>query len=192
MGYWSLSTTSWAQTSSPTAEEIAKTYGLESFSQIETIRYTFNAVGAINLSRTWVWEPKSGQVSYDGKDKSGKPVKVTYQRSQVSSQAAVVKGEITPAFINDQYNLLFPLHLSWDTSAKVEDTGMQKLPHGKGSAKKIVVTYPSAGGYTPGDVWFRSMEVNVVEFLTREAAADCNEPRMVHPRRDNHQSTDKA
>jgi len=37
-----------------------------------------------------------------------------------------------------------------------------------------------------------SMEVNVVEFLTREAAADCNEPRMAHPRRDNHQSTDKA
>ena len=31
---------------------------------------------------------------------------------------------------------------------------MQKLPLGKGSAKLIVVKYPSeAGGYTPGDTW---------------------------------------
>lgn len=137
----------------PIAEQIAKTYGLDSFSQIEQIRYTFNATGAINVSRIWVWEPKTNQVSYDGKDKAGKPVKVTYLRSQLSSQDAVVKDEIDPAFINDQYNLLFPLHLVWDSSAKVENTGMHKLPMGKGSARRVVMTYPSEGGYTPGDIW---------------------------------------
>jgi len=30
---------------------------------------------------------------------------------------------------------------------------MQKLPLGKGSARKVVVKYPSDGGYTPGDTW---------------------------------------
>ena len=30
---------------------------------------------------------------------------------------------------------------------------MQKLPLGKGSADKVVVKYPSGGGYTPGDTW---------------------------------------
>jgi hypothetical protein len=30
---------------------------------------------------------------------------------------------------------------------------MQKLPLGKGSAKRVVVKYPSEGGYTPGDTW---------------------------------------
>jgi hypothetical protein len=30
---------------------------------------------------------------------------------------------------------------------------MHKLPLGKGSAIRIVVTYPSEGGYTPGDIW---------------------------------------
>jgi hypothetical protein len=42
----------------------------------------------------------------------------------LSSQAANVKDEIDPAFINDQIWLLFPLHVSWDSSADVEDTGM--------------------------------------------------------------------
>ena len=153
LGVLVLATTSWAQKRPPIAEQIAKTYGLDSFSQIERIRYTFNAEGALKLSRTWVWEPKTGQVSYDGKDKAGKPVKLTYLRSQLSSQPAVVKDEIDPAFINDQYWLLFPLHLSWDSSAKVEETGTHKLPLGKGSAKRVVVTYPAEGGYTPGDIW---------------------------------------
>ena len=61
-------------------------------------------------------------------------MKLTYLRSQLDSQPAIVKDEIDPFFINDQYRLLFPLHLVWDTSAKVEDTGMHKLPMGKGSA----------------------------------------------------------
>jgi len=116
-------------------------------------RYTVNRKGPLELSRTWVWEPKTGQVSYDGKDKAGKPVKLTYVRSQVSSQEAIVKDEIDPAFNQDQYWLIFPFHLVWDSSAKVEDTGMHKLPLGKGSATRVVVTYPSEGGYTPGDIW---------------------------------------
>lgn len=142
---------SWAQQRAPVSEQIAKTYGLDSFSQIEGIRYTFN-IGGGKLSRTWVWEPKTDQVSYEGKDKTGQPVKLTYLRSQLSSQAAVVKDEIDPAFINDQYWLVFPFHLVWDSSAKVEETGMRKLPLGKGSAKQVVVTYP-ADGYSPGDTW---------------------------------------
>lgn len=153
LGALALAATSWAQMRSPVAEQIAKTYGLDSFDQIEQIRYTFNAAGAINASRSWVWEPKTNQVSYDGKDKAGNPVKLTYLRSKVGSEAAVVKDEIDPAFINDQYWLLFPFHLSWDSSATVEDTGMHKLPMGKGTARRVVVTYPSEGGYTPGDIW---------------------------------------
>ena len=150
-GGLALAAPSWAQQRPPIAEQIAKTYGLDSFSQIEGIRYTFN-IGEINLVRTWVWEPKTDQVAYEGKDKAGQPVKVTYRRSQLSSQAAVVKDEIDPAFLNDQYWLVFPFHLVWDSSAKVEDTGMHTLPLGKGSARQVVVTYP-ADGYSPGDTW---------------------------------------
>ncbi len=87
----------WAQNRPPLAEQVAKTYGLDSFSQIDAIRYTFNIPG-LKLSRKWEWEPKTGKVSYEGKDKEGKPVKVTYVRSQIESQPDNVKKDIDPAF----------------------------------------------------------------------------------------------
>src|SRR5262249_4321422 len=81
-----------AKTAGINAEQIAKTYGIDSFGQVEAIRYTWNAqFPGVNISRSWVWEPKSGQVSYEGKDKDGKPVKATYVRSQLNSQPANVK-----------------------------------------------------------------------------------------------------
>ena len=142
------------QTAKINTEQIAKTYGLDSFEQVEGIRYTFNLqFPGVNLSRSWEWEPKTGKISYEGKDKDGKPVKVTYKRSDLSSQPDAVKNEVDPAFFNDNYWLLFPLHAYWDTSATVTDQGMHKLPVGNGSAELIVVKYPSDGGYTPGDTW---------------------------------------
>ncbi|MGC2060628.1 MAG: hypothetical protein WA653_20350, partial [Candidatus Sulfotelmatobacter sp.] len=106
------------------------------------------------VARAWEWEPKTGKVSYEGKDKDGKPVKVTYMRSEVASQPDAVKNEIDPAFTNDNYWLLFPFHAYWDTSATVTDEGMKKLPAGGGSAELVAVKYPAAvGGYTPGDTW---------------------------------------
>ena len=159
-----------AQQRPAVADQIAKTYGFDSFGQIEAIRYTFNVdAGPRKLSRSWVWEPKKDQVSYDGKDKAGNPVKVTYSRSQLASQGAVVKDEVDPAFLNDQYWLLFPFHLVWDVAAKVEDKGKQKLPLSKGSARHVVVTYPAQGGYTPGDVWelFVGADNRVREFMYR-------------------------
>ena len=88
-----------------------------------------------------------------GKIKSGNPVKVVYLRAQPGSQSADVRENIDPGFVNDNYWLLLPLHFFWDTSATVEDAGMQKLPLATGSAQKIAVKYPSDGGYSPGDTW---------------------------------------
>jgi hypothetical protein len=164
-----LAATSWAQTRPPIAEKIAKTYGVDSWGQIEAIHYTWNAqFPGVNVSRTWTWEPKTGQVTFEGKDKSGKPVKVTYNSNQLSGQPDSVKNEVEPGFINDQYWLIFPLHLVWDTSATVTDDGMQKLPLGKGSARRVTVKYPvEAGGDTPGDTWtlFVGPDYRIKEFI---------------------------
>jgi hypothetical protein len=143
----------WTQGCPPAAEKIAKAYGLDSWGQIEALRYTFNVdLPERKASRTWTWEPKADRVTYEGKDKAGNPVKVTYVRSQLSSQPENVQKEVDPNFVNDQYWLLFPLHACWDSSADVQDKGMQKLPLGGGSARLVSVKYPS-GGYTPGDTW---------------------------------------
>ena len=73
--------------------------GLDSWDQIQAIRYTWNLqLGALNISRSWEWEPKTGKVSYEGKNKDGKPVKVTYKRSELSSQPDSVKNDVDPGF----------------------------------------------------------------------------------------------
>ena len=174
-----LPATSWAQRP-PIAEQMAKTYGLDSFGQIEGIRYTFNAeLPGAKLSRTWEWNPKTDTVSYQGKDKAGKPVKVTYQRSQLGSQSDAVKNQIDPAFINDQYWLLLPFHFIWDGSATVTDEGMHKMPIGNGSAEQVVMKYPSQGGYAPGDTWELYVGANkrVEQMVYRRGGA--GEPKLV-------------
>ena len=155
LGMLVLAPNSRAQQRAPILDQIVKTYGLDSFGQIEAIRYTWNGEipGVFKLAHTWEWEPRTGKVSYEGKDKDGKPVKATYLRSELSGQPDSVKNEVDPAFINDNYWLVFPFHAYWDTSATVTDQGMHKLPVGNGSARLVAVKYPTEGGYTPGDTW---------------------------------------
>jgi len=142
-----------AEQNPPLAEQIAKAYGLDSFGQIEAIRYTWNvALPNGTVSRSWEWSPKTDAVSYEGKDKEGKPVKASYQRGQLASQSDAVKNDIDPNFANDQYWLLLPFHIAWD-GASVTNEGQNKLPLGDGSAERVVAKYPSEGGYQPGDTW---------------------------------------
>lgn len=167
-GTVALAAISWAQSRPPILEKVAKNYGLDSWDQIEAIRYTWNAqFPGVNVSRKWTWEPKTNKVSFEGKDKEGKPVSVTYLRSQLNSQPDNVKKEVDPAFNNDNYWLLFPLHAYWDTGAAVTDQGMKKLPIGAGSATLVPVKYSGDGGYTPGDTWdlYIGKDNRVVQFV---------------------------
>ena len=177
---WALTATSWAQSRPPILEQIAKTYGIDSFGQIDAIRYTWSGevTGLFKISRTWEWEPKTGKVSYEGPDKEGKPVKVTYMRSEIGDDA--VKKQTEGGFINDNYWLLFPFHAYWDTSAKVTDEGMKKLPAGAGSATLVSVKYGAElGGYTPGDTWDLYVgKDNRVEYLVFKHGGD-QKPSLV-------------
>ena len=161
---------SWAQQHNPVIEQIAKTYGIDSWDQVEAVRYTWNGevTGLFKASRTWTWEPKTNRVTFEGVDKDGKPEKVTYLRGELGSQSDAVK-KVDSGFINDNYWALFPFHAYWDTGTTVTVTPMQKLPLGAGSADLVSVKYPSeAGGYTPGDTWNlyvgKDNRVEVLEF----------------------------
>jgi len=144
-----FASSSFAQEKPDIRHQIADAYGLGSWPQVEQIRYTFNVdAGPKKVARTWTWEVKADRVTYEGPDTAGKPVKSTYTRASMSPE--VVK-DVDPNFINDQYWLLFPFHLVWDKDATVEDKGMTAAPMGKGKLRRVTVTYPKAGGYTPGD-----------------------------------------
>ena len=152
-----LAATTGAQTRPPIVEQLAKTYGLDSWGQVDAVRYTFNIqipALKLTLAHSWEWHPKTGEVTFESKDKDGKPVKVAYNRNQLNGAPANVKDEVDPAFMNDNYWFIFPFHAYWDTSATVTETDKQKLPIGAGAAKLMSVKYPAeAGGYTPGDTW---------------------------------------
>jgi hypothetical protein len=149
-----------AQTAPSLGERIAKAQGLDGFGQIDAIRFTFNGeVLGHSVSRSWVWSPKTGQISYAAKDADGKPVKMTYVESQLDAAPANVRDQIEPAFANDKYNLIFPLQAYWDGAA-ITDKGTQKLPVGTGSARGVEVSY------APGDIWdlFLGSDDRVVAF----------------------------
>ena len=183
LGILMLAPNSWAQQRAPILEQIVKAYGIDSYGQIEAIRYTWNGeiTGLFKAAHIWEWEPKTGKISYEGKDKDGKPVKVSYDSSHLNTQSDQVKNEVEPAFVNDNYWLLFPFHAYWDKSATVTDQGMKKLPVGTGSAKLVSVKYPAeAGGYTPGDTWDLYVgKDNRVQYLVYHRGGD-KKPSLVN------------
>ena len=148
-----LSSASLAQEKPDIRHQIADAYGLASWPQVEQIRFTFNfEAGPKKAARSWTWETKTDKVTFEGTDAAGKPVKVSYARASMPPD--VVK-DVDPNFINDQYWALFPFHLVWDKDVTVEDKGMAVDPTGKtqGKVRKVTVTYPKTGGYTPGDMY---------------------------------------
>lgn len=169
LGLLVFAANSWAQERAPIIQDIAKVYGVDSFDQIDAVRYTWNIdiPGLFKASHVWQWEPKTNKVSYEGQDKEGKPVKVSYTRFD-ANQPDAVKNEVEPAFVNDNYWLIFPFHADWDKSATITDQGMKKLPIGAGSARLVSVKYPAeVGGYTPGDTWdlYVGKDNRVVQFV---------------------------
>jgi hypothetical protein len=179
-GALALAPASWAQTQAPQRapllDQVAKAYGVDSWDQVEGIRYTWNAeiVGLFKAAHKWEWEPKTGKVTFEGVDKDGKPVKVTYDSSQLSSQSDQVKNEVEPSFINDNYWALFPFHAYWDKSASAIDQGKFNLPVGPGTAELLPIKYPAeVGGFTPGDIWdlYVGKDNRVVYFVYHRGGA---------------------
>jgi hypothetical protein len=174
-----LSATAAAEGLPPVAEQMAKTFGLDSFDKVEAIRYTFAILGLVP-PRTWEWHPKTDTVTYEGKDKEGNPVKLTYKRSDLDSQSDQVKNQIDPGFVNDQYWLLLPFHFVWD-GASVTDEGMHETPLGKTQAQRIVAKY-AASGYSPGDTWelYVGPDKRVVEMTYHRAVPVPKLPNLVN------------
>ena len=147
-----LASASWAQKYPPAAEKIAQAYGIDSFGQIDAVRSTFKIdFPGRKVAQSWIWEPKADRVTYEGKYKDGNPVKVTYVRSQLTSQPeetnrskfqqpSVLAVASLPCLLGQQRQGRRYWH------AQTADR--------RGSARRVVVTYPAqGGGYTPGNTW---------------------------------------
>ena len=153
-------------------QRIAQSYGVQYFNQIEQIQYTFNVKkGDQHARRFWIWEPKRDRVTFDGMDYKDP---ITYYRSDLQTNPSNKLKSIDAWFINDNYWFLFPFHVAMDTQTTVEDVGRKQLPVGDGEAACAVITYPTQGGYTPGDVYELYLDENyrVTQWIYRRGGSE--------------------
>lgn len=132
---------------------IADKYGVNSFSQISSIQFSFNVKNQNTiLKRTWIWEPKTGKVTFTGADQNGKDTSITYNRDKLNSGNAL-ELYADKRFINDQYWLLFPFHMVWDNNVDITNQGNKEFPISHKKGNSIIVHYKNNVGYTPNDAF---------------------------------------
>ena len=131
---------------------LAKLYGINGWDQIEELHYTFNVrSGGREVRRSWVWRVTDRKVTFRDELSGEEPV--SYSLDDINEKTGDDLKKVDHRFINDQYWLLFALHVAWDKDAAVTETAAQPLPIGEGTATRITVQYPETGGYTPGDAY---------------------------------------
>ena len=134
------------------ALRVAAAHGIAAWDRVVEISYTFNVEAGTRKSfRKWTWRPKEGRITYHGGTRID--TSFTYTTADLHPDSPQILRDVDHAFINDQYWLLFPFHLVWDTDVTVTDAGMAPLPIGEGEAHKIMARYGPTGGYTPGDAY---------------------------------------
>ena len=125
-------------------KEIAMANGLKEFDNIENLEFTFNVEvnDTLRSSRHWKWNTKTGKISMTEKDST-----ITYTKNDSVSESVKY---IDQRFINDTYWLLFPYQLEW-SDANISKVSEKAAPISGDTLQMLTASYPSEGGYTPGD-----------------------------------------
>lgn len=118
----------------PIALQLAKAAGLDAWSKVKRVRFTWTVVPR-KLSRSYDW------------DVPGKKVKVMANKKVYQLDLNDPKQRKTfayKAFINDSYWPFFMLHLAWDTGVTIKElpVGGKLMP---GATRQISVVYGDVG-----------------------------------------------
>ncbi len=149
------------------ASRVAEKYGVDKFGEVNNLAFTFNIKkDSFEASRTWNWDVKNNLVSYMMQADSG-----TYKRDTIQSDAM---KKIDGMFINDQYWLLFPFHLVWDSSASRSVVQDASFPLSNNHGTKITMQYKNDNGYTPNDAYdlYVDKDNTIKEWAYRKGASD--------------------
>ena len=151
-----------------TADKIAEANGLENWSEVSEIQFTFNVEKGENHSeRTWVWRPIEDKVTMLTQNDT-----TTYFRHAIDS----ISKSADRAFINDKFWLLAAFNLVWDDNTSFTEEVAVESPVHKIKMNKLTVLYGSEGGYTPGDAYDFYYDENYIlqEWSYRRANADAS------------------
>jgi hypothetical protein len=164
-----------ADEASALAHRVAAAAGIEAWSAIQRLRFTWHVVPK-HLSRSYYWNTAAATVAVT----IGSDAPVTIPAAGPADAADQRAVEVHKAFVNDSYWLLFALHLAWDRTEAV-DLGEAAVPQfpALGSRRALQITYPNAGGYTPGDryILYLGDDLLPVAWAFHKAAAD--QPTLV-------------
>ena len=148
------------------ANNVADAYGIGNFDKVSTVAFTFNLEkDTMKMARNWVWNVKDNVVTLSS-DKEN----VTYKRDTI--QSAAMK-EVDGKFINDQYWLMFPYHLVWDSAATITVKENVKSPLENADARMLTIQYKDEAGYTPGDAYdlYVNKDNMITEWAYRKSGA---------------------
>ena len=128
------------------AAAIASANGVEKFSSIKSLEFTFNVdKDSAHTQRHWKWQPSSNTVTfYDATDS------ITFKRMDTSTAQL---RKLNAQFTNDEYWLIFPLHLQWDMGYTFTDNNTATGPVTGNMYHKYTVQYNNKDGFTPGDMY---------------------------------------
>lgn len=141
------------------AQKIANAHGFKNWKHVSEIQFTFNN------NRHWSWSPKSDTVTLHTEKDS-----LSYNRKTIDS----ISLKADRAFINDKFWLLIPFQLVWDKSATITQPEKEQAPISKLTLNKITLTYPTEGGYTPGDAYdiYYGDDFIITEWVFRKGNKD--------------------
>lgn len=127
--------------------QVANAHGFNSFDTVQMLEFTFNVQrdSAPATSRHWRWFPKTNEI-----------VRITD-----SSNTKFIRGDTTTKelkklnaqFTNDEYWLLFPLHLRLDEGFEFRDSSIKVAPVSGQKQRKLTIAYNDVKGFTPGDMY---------------------------------------
>ncbi|WP_340065225.1 hypothetical protein [Ascidiimonas aurantiaca] len=152
-------------------EKIARAHGFENWKNVKEIRFTFNVDrDTTHFERHWQWNTKANEVTMILAGDT-----ISYSRNAIDSLAM----KVDRGFINDKFWLLAPFNLMWDQGTQLDHIETTTAPISGKTMQKLTVTYPTEGGYTPGDAYDLYFEDDylIKEWVFRKA--NTPEPSLI-------------
>lgn len=145
------------------AAKIAGAYGIDNFTKVKSIHYVFNVKkGLKGVRREWTWFPAEKIVIAGSYENA-----IKYNRKNFDKNDPKMK-KLDHNFINDNYWLLFPFRLVWDTGVELVSKGKFRSPITKTECERVDAVYKNEG-YTPNDVYELYLNGNheIIEWVYR-------------------------
>ena len=126
---------------------VAVASGIENFKNVKMIEFIFNVQKDTfpASSRHWQWFPHKNEVIFLT-DSSN----IKFNRGDTSTQEL---QKLNARFTNDEYWLLYPFHLDWDSGMELVDNGIKTGPISGKAMHMLTTKYNSTAGFTPADMY---------------------------------------